>query len=85
MVTELLSDQERAAALQAITWRESVLRLNGQSFGTLDNQSIDLIDTAIGPNQVRAALVALYEAADLLVEGSRPTLHASTTWSNAPP
>jgi hypothetical protein len=70
MSTELLSSDERAAALAVVPWRDDILKLNGQIFGTLANQSIDLIDTAIGPSHVRPALVALYEAADLLVEGT---------------
>ena len=70
IATGLLTDEERAEALALVPWRESALQLTGRLFGTLRNQSIDLIDTAIGPNHVRSALVAMYEAADLLVEGS---------------
>jgi len=69
IATELLSDDERAAAVESLPFRDDTLRLVGQLFGALKNQSIDLIDAALGPNHVRAAMVALYEAGDFLLEG----------------
>jgi hypothetical protein len=70
IASELLTEEERALAVAQVPWRNDVLQLAGLLFGALRNQSIDLIDTAIGPSHVRAALVALYEAVDLLLEGS---------------
>jgi hypothetical protein len=70
IASELLTEEERALAIAEVPWRDDVLQLAGLLFGALRNQSIDLIDTAIGPSHVRAALVALHEAADLLLEGS---------------
>lgn len=77
IATELLTEEERSAALAQVPWRDDALQLTGRLFGALRNQSIDLIDTAIGPSHVRAALVALYEAADLLLQGSMDLAESS--------
>ena len=70
LATDLLTDAERSEALGLVPWREDALKLTGQLFGIMANQSIDLIDTAIGPSHVRAALVAMYEAADLITQST---------------
>lgn len=70
LATDLLTDEERADALAFVPWSEEVLTLTGRLYGIMANQSIDLIDMAIGPNHVRAALVAMYEAADLITQST---------------
>lgn len=70
LATDLLTDAERAEALGLVPWRDDALTLTGRLFGIMANQSIDLIDTAIGPSHVRAALVAMYEAADLITQST---------------
>lgn len=51
-------------------WSDEALTLTGRLFGIVANQSIDLIDTAVGPSHVWAALVPLYEAADLITQST---------------
>lgn len=70
MATELLGTKEREAALSVVPDRVGVRRLSGRLLGILSNQSVELIDATLGPNHARAALVAMYEATDLLVETS---------------
>jgi hypothetical protein len=70
LATDLLTDEERHDALALVPWREEALQITGRLFGIMANQSIDLIDTAIGPNHARAALVAMYEAADLITQAT---------------
>ncbi len=70
IATDLLTPEERSIVIAEVPWRAEALRFAGQVFGSLRNQAVDLIDAAIGPNHVRAALVAVYEAADLIVQGS---------------
>jgi hypothetical protein len=38
--------------------------------GALDNQAVDMIEAALGPPHARAALVALYEGSDVLLQGA---------------
>jgi hypothetical protein len=68
--TSLLTDEERAEALGLVPDRADARRLAGRIYGSLKNQSIDLIDAALGPNHARAALVAIYEGVDLLLEAT---------------
>ncbi len=70
VATELLKEDERRVALAAVPWHVEVRRLTGEIFGALKNQAVDLIDAALGPNHARAALVALYEGVDLLLEST---------------
>jgi hypothetical protein len=70
LCTELLTEEERAEALDVVPWRRDVHGLAGQVYSSLKNQAVDLIDTSLGPNHVRAAVVALFEAVDLILEAT---------------
>jgi hypothetical protein len=64
--TDLPNDEERAASLAAVPWRQSILDLAGEIAASFDNNALDLIDASIGPNHCRAALVALLDAVGVL-------------------
>jgi hypothetical protein len=70
MATDLLGPEERRAALSRVPDSIGLRKLNGRLLGILSNQSVEFIDATLGPNHARAALVAMYEATDLLVETS---------------
>lgn len=70
LATEIPTDEERAAAVAVVPWGIQLHYLTGTARAALANQSIDLIDVALGPNHVRAGLVALYEGLDVLLEAS---------------
>jgi hypothetical protein len=50
--------------------RADLRRLAGFSAAVLRNQSVDLIDAAVGPGHARAALVALQEGTDTLFQAT---------------
>ncbi len=70
MATTLLTREEREAALNLLPWGPELRVFAGRVNGSLKNQSVDMIDAALGPNHVRAALVAAYEGTDLLLEAA---------------
>ncbi|MGH8512616.1 MAG: hypothetical protein ACREV8_01440 [Gammaproteobacteria bacterium] len=64
LATNLLAQATRQAALAAVPWQQEARNLAGLLAGTLRNQSVDVIDIAVGTVHARAALVALQEGAD---------------------
>lgn len=64
LATNLLTQEARQAALRVVPWQQDARNLAGLLAGTLRNQSVDLIDTAVGTAHARAALVALQEGVD---------------------
>jgi hypothetical protein len=71
LATELLTPEERTAALDAIPWRDDVRELTLKVLNTMENRTIDLIDVAIGPDSHgRAAIVAAFEGLDALQQAT---------------
>lgn len=64
--TDLPNDDERAASLAAVPWRQSLQSLVGEIAASFENNALDLLDASIGPNHCRAALVALLDAVGAL-------------------
>jgi hypothetical protein len=64
------TDEERAAAHAAVPWGDAASRLAGWMRASLDNQSVDLIEATLGAPHARAAIVALYEGADVLLQSA---------------
>jgi hypothetical protein len=57
--------------MSAVPWASNARYLAGTLRGSFENGAIDLIDAAIGDeNHARAALVALYEGTDTLLQAS---------------
>lgn len=70
VVSDQPSADERAAALQQIPWQREARELVGILNGVLRNQAVELIDIAVGTVHARAAIVALQEAADALLQSA---------------
>jgi hypothetical protein len=70
LATDIATPGERAAANAAVAWGADAARLAGWVRASLDNQSVDLIEATLGPPHARAALVALYEGTDTLVQSA---------------
>lgn len=70
LATDLPTDDERSDALALVPWASEAFDLAGYLRASLDNQSVDLIDMAVGPGHARTALVALYEGADVLLQAA---------------
>jgi hypothetical protein len=70
LLTDIPTVAERQAALGELPWHLRLRRHAGLLAGLMRNQSIDLIDTSLGPGHARAALVALQEGADALFQAT---------------
>lgn len=70
LATSLPNEADREAALAVIPYHGEIRQLAGMIAGALRNQSIDLIDIAVGTPHARAAIVALQEAADATVQAA---------------
>jgi hypothetical protein len=70
LLTDAPTRQERELALREVPWHADLRRLAGFSAAVLRNQSVDLIDAAVGPGHARAALVALQEGTDTLFQAT---------------
>jgi hypothetical protein len=62
--------EERDAALAAVPWCAELRERAGYVLGVMREQSIDLIDVALGGGHARAALVALQEGVDAYLQAS---------------
>lgn len=72
-----LPNEEGRQALAPLLWANDAFHLAGYVRASLDNQSIDLIDLAVGPGHARTALVTLYEGADVLLQAALELAEAS--------
>jgi len=71
LATDIPTADEREAAVAVAPWQDRAAFLTGTIRGAFDHNAIGLIDLAIGEdNHARAALVALYEGADTLLQGT---------------
>jgi hypothetical protein len=70
LTTDIPTDEERAAAHAAVPWGDAASHLAGLMRASLDNQSVDLIEATLGAPHARAAIVALYEGADVLLQSA---------------
>jgi hypothetical protein len=70
LATDLLDQEDRELCLAAVPWRDDVRELAVVLIGTLRNRAVDLIDIAVGTHHARAALVALHEGVDALVQAA---------------
>lgn len=69
-VSKLPASEERAAALEQVPWQAKAREILGVLNGVLRNQGVELIDIAVGTVHARAAIVALQEAADALLQSA---------------
>jgi len=79
--TDIPTDEERAAVQAALPWSDNAFKLAGIVRGSLDNQAVDLLEGALGPPHARAALVALYEGCDVLLQAGIDLADAMTARS----
>lgn len=70
MATDLLTQKERQDCLRLIPWRHDIQTRASEIRATFANNGLSLIDAALGPNHLRAALVAIHEGMDFLLESS---------------
>ena len=76
LLTDIPTVAEREAAVEDVPWHHELRRDAGLLAGLMRYQSIDLIDTSLGPGHARAALVALQEGADALFQATVDPLKA---------
>jgi len=81
LATDIATDEERSAAHDAVKWSDRAFFLAGTIRGALDNQAVDLIEATLGPPHARAAIVALYEGADVLLQAAIDLADAVTVRS----
>ncbi len=70
LATEIPTQEERHRALAVVPFGADVRELASFIRGALENQAIGLIDVAVGPGHSRAAIVALYEGVDTLLQAT---------------
>jgi hypothetical protein len=70
VATDLPTPEEREEARKLVPCATALFDLAGFARSTLANRSIDLIDAALGPGHARAALVALQEGIDVLLQAA---------------
>jgi hypothetical protein len=69
VLTDMPNANDRAAVAKLLPWADRLALLTGRVRGSLDNQSIEVIDAALGPNHLRTALVTFHEA-HVVVQGA---------------
>jgi hypothetical protein len=79
VATNLPTVEEREAALELVPCSSDLRDLAGFVRGALVNRAVDLIDAALGPGHVRAALVALQEGIDVLLEATIDVVDSSVS------
>ena len=70
LATDLPSDDDRRRVREVVPWGEHCAEIAGMMRATLDNGAVEIIEAQAGPGELRAALVTLYEATDVLLQAA---------------